>query len=113
MERTSDETGWSGRDTAREFVYAVPAALVMFVHALVALIAIGGVIIGVDGLEGTSTALYRLLIPLAALLAASAAIALSAALWSRSSWWILAVPACTLPGLVIAGFTYMAISWSH
>ena len=113
MERTGDETGWSARDTAREFVYAVPAALVRFVHALIALVGLGGVIIGVDGLEGTSTSLYRLLIPLAGLLVAVAATALSAALWSRSSWWILAVPACTLPGLVIAGFAYMAISWSY
>jgi hypothetical protein len=38
MERTGDETGWSARDTAHEFVYAVPAALVIFVHALVALV---------------------------------------------------------------------------
>ena len=113
MERTGDETGWSARDTAREFAYAVPAALVIFVHALIVLVAFGGVIIGVDGLEGTSTSMYRLLIPLAALVVAVAATALSAALWSRSSWWILAVPASTLPGLVIAGFAYMAISWSY
>lgn len=87
-------------------------ALVIFVHALIALVAFGGVIIGVDGLKGTSSSLNRLLIPLAALVVAVAATTLSAALWSRSSWWILAVPACTLPGLVIAGFAYMAISWS-
>lgn len=113
MEGTGDETGWSDRDTARELVYAVPAALVLFVHALIGLVALGGVIVGVDGLEGTSTSLYRLLIPVAALLVAVAATALSAALWSRSSWWILVVPACTLPGLVIAGFAYMTISWSY
>jgi hypothetical protein len=113
MERTGDETGWSDRDTAREFVYAVPAALVIFVHALVALVALGGVIMGVDRLESTSTSLYRLLIPLAALVVGVAATALSAALWSRSSWWIVAVPACTLPGLVVAGFAYMAISWGY
>lgn len=60
MERTGDETGWSAGDTARECVFAVPAGLVIFVHALIALVALGGVIIGVDGLEGTSTSLYRL-----------------------------------------------------
>ena len=85
----------SGRETAREFVYAVPAGLVIFVHALLALVALLGVIEGIAGLESTSTSLYRLLIPLAALVAAIAATALSAALWARRSWWILLVPACT------------------
>ena len=113
MERTGGETGSSARDSARAFVYAVPAGFVIFVHALVALVALGGVIIGVDGVGGTSTSLYRLLIPLAGLVAAVAATALSVVLWSRSSWWILAVPACTLPALVIASFAYMAISWNY
>ena len=44
MERTGDETGWSAGDTAREFVYAVPAGLVIFVHALIALVAHGGIV---------------------------------------------------------------------
>jgi len=111
MEPVGKETiAVSGRKTAREFAYAVPAGLVIFVHALLALVALLGVI---AGLESTSTSLYRLLIPLAALVVAVAATALSVALWSRRSWWIVLVPACTLPGMLIVAFTYMAVSWSY
>jgi len=103
----------TGSETAREFAYAVPAGLVIFLHAIVALVAVGGIISGISTLEsGSSTSLYRLWIPLLALITAVAAVALSVALWSRGSWWILSVPLCTVPCMVIAAFTYMAVSWS-
>jgi hypothetical protein len=113
MDRTGESEPLSGRETVRELVYAVPAGSVIFVHVIVALVALGGVVMGVTGLESTSTSLYRLLIPLAVLVAAVAATALSAALWSRRSWWIIVVPACTVPCMLIAGFAYMAVSWSY
>jgi hypothetical protein len=103
----------TGSETAREFAYAVPAGLVIFLHAIVALVAVGGIISGISTLEsGSSTSLYRLLIPLLALITAVAAVAFSVALWSRGSWWILLVPLCTVPCMVIAAFTYMAVSWN-
>ena len=102
-----------GTETAREFAYAVPAGVVIFLHAIVALLAVGGIITGISALEsGSSASLYRLLIPLLGLITAVAAVALSIALWSRRSWWILLVPFCTVPCMVIAALTYMAVSWS-
>lgn len=104
----------TGTETAREFAYAVPAGLVIFLHAIVALVAVGGIITGISTLEsGSSTSLYRLLIPLLGLITAVAAVALSVALWSRRSWWVLLVPVCTVPCMVIAAFTYTAVSWSY
>jgi hypothetical protein len=110
---TGPGEGPTGTGTAREFAYAVPAGLVIFLHAIVALVAVGGIITGISTLEsGSSTSLYRLLIPLLGLITAVAAVALSVALWSRRGWWILLVPLCTVPCMVIAAFTYVAVSWS-
>lgn len=114
VEATGDEGGQSSsRETILEFTYAVPAGLVIFVHVMASLAALAGVLSGVTTLESTSSSLYRLLIPSAVLVTGIAATALSAVLWSRRSWWIVLVPACTVPCMLIAGFAYMAVSWSY
>lgn len=113
MNESPDPEARPARETAREFVYALPAGLVIFVHLLAAFAGLAGVIIGVADPDSGVNAFLSLLIPSGVLLAGVAGAALSAVFWARRSWWIFLVPACTLPGMLIGALLYAYRNWGY
>ena len=113
MKGVAREEPASSGEAIHEFIYAVPAGVVIFLHIIVALGALGGVIAGIGRQGYALPTLYSPLIALAVLMAAVAGAALSVHLWSRRSWWILVVPAVTLPGFLIGGLSYMYLNWGY
>jgi hypothetical protein len=103
----------SARGPIGEFAYAVPAGLVIFLHLIVALAALLGVITGISRQGYALPTAFSPLISLAVLITALAGTALSIHLWSRRSWWILAVPAVMLPGALIGGLAYAYLNWGY
>jgi hypothetical protein len=113
---TSRGDGTEGPDTseiAGEFAYAIPAGLVIALHLLLTLAALGGLVQALAVWSRGGFYFQNVLITGGGAISAMASMGLCALLWLRRSWLILLVPLVTLPLAVAAGVIYVSLNWSY